>query len=745
MNDERFAKFANKYSKMFGTDSVTPLFPGASVPSIQPLAPLIPSQQLPQRPQTSIPAQIQPSTCVPSAPTLFPRRRSPPRPTPAVVFDVMSIGAAPQRATTAPPRRVKKKPTRPKPQPVPSRRPATGAVRRTEAMSRAPSARRPVTAAQRLPKAVPSRPVVVDQSNSARSTCIGNLVVRKMGREESKALQDEDEDTGGEGQGVECEVEPDAGPDGETVGDGDLETMGQATPTRNSPSPSLTPAPSPTPTIDPRPSPSPEDLTPALDPSPTEGPFLVDQVDAMAVGADENTGSDNDSDSAVSDKAGPVDPQPTAPSSPTPSDTETDIDTAQSSPTPPIAHTPPDLARSLETKLAPDQEEDTSWGEESGCSDLVMDTDTTPAARPAAAPSPPPTPPEPAKPVVRITKSREEVSDAVRFICGTLGFAVYEDDGPTTNRHWDILWSWKSRLGVEWELVTPYQRANHLPEIRQLTSKGQMAVKLRRFVDGLRPNQRGMFQISPPAFVLPHEFTLFTTAQLSEDADFSNSRWILKPTGKSRGRGITLATSINDVVYTEECALQLYIPNPLTYRGHKFDIRCYAVVTQRPLKVHLYRSMYGRMAAKPYSMAEEDAHDQAIHLTNTSLADDGLDSKMDLDTILEDLTPSYPNIKEIVWREVVRVVTRMVTVFETPLSTVGVSNGQSFELLGLDILIDTSLRGWLIEVNSSPSIAIKVPSDHVIKAPMLCAVFRHVGLGEPLDEDWVGVSPMRRK
>ena len=51
-----------------------------------------------------------------------------------------------------------------------------------------------------------------------------------------------------------------------------------------------------------------------------------------------------------------------------------------------------------------------------------------------------------------------------------------------------------------------------------------------------------------------------------------------------------------------------------------------------------------------------------------------------------------------------------------------------FELYGFDILIDQSLRPWLLEVNISPSLSSSSPLDKVIKTALLTDVFNTIGV-----------------
>ena len=51
-----------------------------------------------------------------------------------------------------------------------------------------------------------------------------------------------------------------------------------------------------------------------------------------------------------------------------------------------------------------------------------------------------------------------------------------------------------------------------------------------------------------------------------------------------------------------------------------------------------------------------------------------------------------------------------------------------FELFGFDILLDSDLKPWLLEVNLSPSLATDSPLDHNIKSTLISDTFNLVGL-----------------
>ncbi len=58
----------------------------------------------------------------------------------------------------------------------------------------------------------------------------------------------------------------------------------------------------------------------------------------------------------------------------------------------------------------------------------------------------------------------------------------------------------------------------------------------------------------------------------------------------------------------------------------------------------------------------------------------------------------------------------------------GTYRSNCFELFGFDILVDSDLKPWLIEVNLSPSLATDSPIDHNIKTNLLSDTFNLVGI-----------------
>ena len=58
----------------------------------------------------------------------------------------------------------------------------------------------------------------------------------------------------------------------------------------------------------------------------------------------------------------------------------------------------------------------------------------------------------------------------------------------------------------------------------------------------------------------------------------------------------------------------------------------------------------------------------------------------------------------------------------------GLHRNNCFEIFGYDILIDSDLKPWLVEVNLSPALATESPLDLTIKGNLLADTFNLVGV-----------------
>ena len=136
------------------------------------------------------------------------------------------------------------------------------------------------------------------------------------------------------------------------------------------------------------------------------------------------------------------------------------------------------------------------------------------------------------------------------------------------------------------------------------------------------------FNFFPTTYNLPGDYSLFV-----EEFRKIGGVWIMKPIGKSQGRGIFLLNKLaqisqwkNDFRWkpdspqAEPYIVQKYINNPLLVGGKKFDLRIYVLVTSyQPLTVYLYRSGFGRFTHHRYSNKVDEIQNTYMHLTNVAI------------------------------------------------------------------------------------------------------------------------------
>jgi len=100
--------------------------------------------------------------------------------------------------------------------------------------------------------------------------------------------------------------------------------------------------------------------------------------------------------------------------------------------------------------------------------------------------------------------------------------------------------------------------------------------------------------------------------------------WIVKPSGKSRGRGIKVMRELDEIFRNCESdgfqwICQKYIERPQLVHGYKFDIRQWVLVTDwNPLTVYIWAQPYLRFAGQKYDETLSD-RSEYIHLVNNSI------------------------------------------------------------------------------------------------------------------------------
>ena len=284
-----------------------------------------------------------------------------------------------------------------------------------------------------------------------------------------------------------------------------------------------------------------------------------------------------------------------------------------------------------------------------------------------------------------------------------------------------------------------HQLVNHFPNHYELTRKDLMVKNIKRYKKELEKEDGGsggptaaQMDFVPMTFTLPADYSLF----VEEYRRAPNLTWIMKPTGKAQGKGIFLINKLAQVrkwaqqywgntarTASEAYIVSRYIERPLLIGGRKFDLRLYVVVcSYRPLRVYLSKLGFARFCNVKYTNEICELDNQFMHLTNVAIQKHGDEyneqhgNKWPLSCLRLYLESNFGFAPT---KELFDQIDTIVIQSLKACQNVIVNDRHCFELYGYDLLIDSDLKPWLIEVNASPSLSSTTFSDRVMKAKVI--------------------------
>ncbi|XP_063500238.1 tubulin polyglutamylase TTLL5 isoform X30 [Symphalangus syndactylus] len=301
---------------------------------------------------------------------------------------------------------------------------------------------------------------------------------------------------------------------------------------------------------------------------------------------------------------------------------------------------------------------------------------------------------------------------------------------------YNLMWTGSHLKPFLLRTLSEAQKVNHFPRSYELTRKDRLYKNIIRMqhTHGFKA-----FHILPQTFLLPAEYAEFCNS-------YSKDRgpWIVKPVASSRGRGVYLINNPNQISLEENILVSRYINNPLLIDDFKFDVRLYVLVTSYdPLVIYLYEEGLARFATVRYDQGAKNIRNQFMHLTNYSVNKKSEDyvscddpevedygNKWSMSAMLRylkqegrDTTALMAHVEDLIIKTIISAELAIATACKTFVP----HRSSCFELYGFDVLIDSTLKPWLLEVNLSPSLACDAPLDLKIKASMISDMFTVVG------------------
>ncbi|XP_045119838.1 tubulin polyglutamylase TTLL5-like isoform X3 [Portunus trituberculatus] len=329
-------------------------------------------------------------------------------------------------------------------------------------------------------------------------------------------------------------------------------------------------------------------------------------------------------------------------------------------------------------------------------------------------------------------KFSQSDSKLIRMLMEAHGFSEVESSSSFFNLYWGNAHFNPNEI----RQLQDWQKVNHFPRSSELTRKDRLYMNIKRM-----QRQFGvkLFDFIPTSFILPTEYRDFCDTHLRE-----RGTWIVKPVASSQGKGIYLINQVDQVPADETSLLCRYIESPLLVDGYKCDLRLYVGVTSLdPLVVYLYEEGLVRLATVKYQHGK-NLWNPCIHLTNYSVNKfhsnyvqnedpevDDQGNKWSLSAFLRHLKSQGIDTGSLM-RSIEDVIIKSLLAASYQMNTATnmfVPHPRNcFELYGFDILIDSQLKPWVLEVNLSPSLNIDQPLDLKIKSAMLADLFSLVGV-----------------
>ena len=309
-----------------------------------------------------------------------------------------------------------------------------------------------------------------------------------------------------------------------------------------------------------------------------------------------------------------------------------------------------------------------------------------------------------------------------------------------TKDKWDTCWAIDMPDREVFEKLDVTKSMNHIPGNSALTIKSNLHKTLtnaKKRVSGLPQEQRYSFY--PDTYSMPEDYFKFQEVA-AENPDWM---WIQKPKNLSRGRGIEVVKHPEMVPMDNEWIIQRYLSKPHLWDGYKYVLRCYVLITSvEPLRFYWFHEGFAKLTSEPYS--NEDLDNPYRHLTNPDINEDNTD--VDVPVVFHsfkayrkwlkdqgvDDEKLFADLHDLIALTVISARESM----RIQLQKVDADTQGTYELIGLDCMVEEDLKPWILECNLSPSLETcstldeKGEEETLIKRQLVQDIVNILGLND---------------
>ncbi|NOX83108.1 MAG: hypothetical protein GXP06_09015 [Alphaproteobacteria bacterium] len=281
---------------------------------------------------------------------------------------------------------------------------------------------------------------------------------------------------------------------------------------------------------------------------------------------------------------------------------------------------------------------------------------------------------------------------------------------PGDKDSWDACWHTGMPAARIFKTMGPHQTINHIPGNSAVTIKSMLYETLRDAQGRVAGDERrARFGFFPRSFLMPEDYH----ALQREGFAHPDKKWIAKPKRLSRGRGISVHADAATLPNDAKWLAQEYLADAHLYDGYKYVLRCYVLISSvEPLRVYLYKDGFVKLASELYRHG--DYNNLYAHLTNPDVnaLNEGAEASVvfhSFDTYRAwlrreggDPEALFDGVRDIAILTAIAAREQM----RARIAASGAIGPGCYELIGLDCMIDTALKPWLLECNLSPSLEV---------------------------------------